>query len=66
MSWPIIIAVGTYLICKGIQDGIDENRNQGALTSGRSRRGSLPHRGARYCPIDCEYEIIDEGYDYDE
>lgn len=35
--WPFIVAFGAYMICKGIQDGIDQNRDQ------NQRR--LPPRG---------------------
>jgi hypothetical protein len=26
--WPILVALGVYFVCEGIQKGIDENREQ--------------------------------------
>ncbi|OGC95067.1 MAG: hypothetical protein A2W25_04680 [candidate division Zixibacteria bacterium RBG_16_53_22] len=36
--WPLIIAAGVYMVCKGIQDGIDSNR-------GRNQKILPPHAG---------------------
>jgi hypothetical protein len=60
--WPLMVAAGVYMICKGIQEGIDEN-------SGKNQKKLPPHRGndsIKRLPHS-EYDILDNddwGDDY--
>lgn len=30
--WPLVVAAGVYIVCKGIQQGIDENAHHSTST----------------------------------
>jgi len=67
--WPITIAIGAYYICKGIQEAMDENReNNYQLThQPRKQLNNDPFNGGRNnavtdCYEEIESEVCDERY----
>ena len=58
--WPLLVAAGVYLVCKGIQDGIDENRD--------ASRRQLPYDNDRHSGLigydeDLDADLLEERHD---
>ncbi len=67
--WPVTIALGVYYVCKGIQEGMDENRERNPQLTHQPRKqlNRDPLNGSGNSVVsDCYHEIqqgwCDEGY----